>query len=263
MSGDAVAGDKLVRAEHADFAYGAASEPALADVSLRLGGGELVILLGPNGGGKTTLFRALTGELAARSGTLDVNAPLAYLPQRDTSRVDFPVSALDVVLMGTISERRFWSRARRVERERAMAALDRVGLADQASRTYGELSGGQRRRVLLARTIVGGAQIVALDEPLAGVDPQSAKVIRAALAELAAEGRLVIEASHDIEHARGADRVICLAGRVVADGSPGAVLTDEVLRATYAAELALIRDSEGRPVLAAPESCGHDHGAEG
>lgn len=234
-----VNGDILVRAEHAEIAYGSAA-PVLSDISLALPAGELVILLGPNGGGKTTLFRALTGEIAARSGLIGAAAAVSYLSQHDRSRVDFPVSALDVVLMGTLAERRVWSRPSRAQRDRALAALEQVGLREQWDRTYGELSGGQRRRVLLARTIVGGAPVVLLDEPLAGVDPQSASAIATTLSELADDGRLVIEASHDIERARSADRVICLAGRVLADGPPAAVLTADVLRETYADELGWI-----------------------
>ena len=253
-----MSGRQVVLAQGATLAYDS-GESALTDLSVALPTGELVILLGPNGGGKTTFFRALVGELQPVSGSFAVSENVAYLPQHDGSRIDFPVSALDVVLMGTLSERRFWQRARRADKQRALAALERVGLAASSDRTYGELSGGQRRRVLLARTIVGGAQVVALDEPLAGVDPSSADVIRATLASLRDEGRLVIEASHDIDHARIADRVICLNGRVVADGSPGEVLTDAVLRETYAADLAVITGADGQPLLATTDNCGHDH----
>lgn len=230
----------LVTASDASFAYPGATSPALSDVSLDLPGSELVILLGPNGGGKTTLFRGLTGELAPAAGTLKVHAPVSYLPQHDRSRTDFPVSALDVTLMGTLAERPPWRRPGRTERSRAREALSRVGLADRADTSFGELSGGQRRRVLLARTIVQDSPIVLLDEPLAGVDPASAEVIDAALRGLRDDGRLVIVASHDIEQARRADRVVCLNGRVVAAGPPGDALSPSVLQETYAAELTLL-----------------------
>lgn len=253
-------GSVLVRAENLTLSH-PGGPPVLSDVSLELASGEHVVLLGPNGGGKTTLIRALAGELGGERGTLRVAAPVALLPQRDASRTDFPVSALDVVLMGTLSERRFWVRPRRSERERAVAALAEVGLAGFADRSYGELSGGQRRRVLLARTIVGRADVLLLDEPMAGVDPQSSVAIGNALREVAARGRLVIEASHDIEYARAADRVICLAGRVVADGAPREVLTDSVLRQTYAGELTMLPADDGE-LIAVPGGCGHDHGDE-
>lgn len=230
----------LVEARAAALEYPGAGEPSLAELTLALSGGELVIVLGPNGGGKTTLFRGLTGELRPAAGELTVRAAAAYLPQDDLSRGDFPVTARDVVLMGTLSERRPWRRARRAERARADAALAAVELADRRDTSYGELSGGQRRRVLLARTIVQRAPIVLLDEPLAGVDPASAAAIERALEALRDEGRLVVVASHDIEHAKRADRVLCVNRRLIAAGKPGEVLTAATLRETYATELTLL-----------------------
>lgn len=230
--------------------------PVLADVDLSLPGGELVVVLGPNGGGKTTLFKALVGELQPVAGTLEVDGRIAYLPQYDGSRLDFPVSVLDVVSMGTLGERRPWQRGGRAVRARATAALERVGLAKRARDAYGELSGGQRRRVLLARTIVQQAEVIALDEPLAGVDPGSAEVIRGTLESLRDEGRLVLVASHDVEHARAADRALCINGRVVADGAPGTALTDDALRETYAADLTIVTSADGTPIFAAAE---HHH----
>jgi manganese/iron transport system ATP-binding protein/manganese/zinc/iron transport system ATP- binding protein len=245
----------LITAERATLAYenGAA---VVSDLTLNLPAGELVIVLGPNGGGKTTLFKALTGEVRVICGALSVKGSIAYLPQYDASQIDFPVSVLDVVLMGTLRERRFWKRAGRGERTRAVSALERVGLADRKDDLYGELSGGQRRRVLLARTIVQDAAIIALDEPLAGVDVASAEVIREALLGIRDEGRLVLVASHDVEHARQADRVLCVNGRVLACGEPGAALTDDVLMDTYAADLTVVTSADGTPLFAAAE---HHH----
>ncbi|MFY9265399.1 MAG: metal ABC transporter ATP-binding protein [Solirubrobacterales bacterium] len=235
----------LISARGVDLAYEAGGEPALTGVDLELPAGELVILLGPNGGGKTTLLRGLLGEIIVSAGSLGVGAPVAYLPQHDVSRTDFPVSALEVVLMGTLAERRLWQRPRRSDRLRARDALDRVGLRERAGAAYGELSGGQRRRVLLARTIVRDTPVILLDEPLAGVDPVSADVINNTLGALRDTGRLVLVASHDIEQARRADRVLCLNGRLVAVGAPAEVLTEPLLRETYAADLTLIPTTDG------------------
>ncbi len=244
----------LITAHRASIGYPGAGA-VLNDVDLDLPGGLFAVVLGPNGGGKTTLFRAMTGALRPLTGTLDVNAAIAYLPQHDGSRIDFPVSALDVVLMGTLAERKVWSRRSKDRRRRALEALGRVGLSERADDTYGELSGGQRRRVLLARTIVSGAPIVLLDEPLAGVDPASALEIRATLGSLRDEGRLVIEASHDIEHARSADRVLCINHRVVVDGPPSVVLTEAALRETYAHDIAVIGDD----TIITTDCCGENH----
>ena len=120
--------------------------PALRDVTFAAAAGQSVCVLGPNGGGKTTLFRALLGELRPAAGTLRVAGRPAYLAQTERTRLDFPVSALDVALMGTLAGGRWWRPPRREARERAERALARVGLADRARVPFGELSGGERRR---------------------------------------------------------------------------------------------------------------------
>lgn len=236
--------------------YGA-DDLAITDADLELHAGELVVVLGPNGGGKTTLFKALTSELGLRAGSLKVDGEIAYLPQYDESRADFPVSVIDVVEMGAIRERRFWWSARREIHERATTALEQVGLAELRDENYGELSGGQRRRVLLARTIIQDSEIVILDEPLAGVDPASAEAIQQTLRQLRDSGKLVLVASHSIDDARAADRVLCLNRRIVADGDPALVLTDTALRNTYAADLTVVTGADGLPIFAATE---HHHG---
>lgn len=249
----------LVRATGLAVGYDG-DAPVLEGVDLELDGGQTVVVLGPNGGGKTTLLKTIIGELVPTAGDLDVSGEVAYLPQYDSSRLDFPVTALDVVAMGTLAERKPWRRGGRSVRDRSLAALDRVGLKNRAKGSFGALSGGQRRRVLLARTIVQQSEIVALDEPLAGVDPASADVIRGVLDELAGEGRLVLVTSHDLEHARASNRVLCVNGELIADGDPAVVLTDDALRRTYAAELTIVTSADGTPIFAAAEHHHHhDH----
>ena len=217
---------------------------AIADVAFALEPGTIAAVLGPNGGGKTTLFRALLGELPLRRGTVELAARPAYVPQTDRTRHDFPVSALDVVLMGAYARTPAWRRVARADRDAAKATLDRVGLADRARRHFGSLSGGQRQRVLIARALLQDSRVILLDEPLSGVDATSAARIEELFAQLRAEGRVLLVATHDVEQARRWDQVICLHGRQIAFGAPATTLTTDVLRRTYGDELVILPGGE-------------------
>ena len=205
----------------------------LDGVSFELRGGERIGVLGPNGGGKSTLFRVLLGELEPARGSVGSHGRCAFVPQTERSRLDYPVTALDVALMGTLSSRPWWRPLRRPDRAFALQALARVGLADRADEQFGELSGGQRQRVLVARALVQDAPILLLDEPFTGVDRPSAELLTDLLDALAAEGRGLLIATHDVEQVRAWDRVLCLNRRAVAFGPPAAVLTRDVLEETY------------------------------
>jgi ABC-type Mn2+/Zn2+ transport system ATPase subunit len=216
----------------------------LSGISFELEPGTIAAVLGPNGGGKTTLFRALLGELPVRRGVVELEGRAAYVPQTDRTRLDFPVSALDVVLMGAYARTPPWRRVARTDRDAARAALDRVGLADRARRRFGALSGGQRQRVLIARALLQDSPVLLLDEPLSGVDAASATRIESTFDELRAEGRVLLVATHDVEQARHWDRVVCLNGEQVAFGAPDVVLTTDVLRRTYGPELVVLEGGE-------------------
>ncbi len=228
--------------------YGGAHD-AISGVSLTAAAGERIAVLGPNGGGKTTLFRVLTGELPHR-GSVRQAGRAAIVPQTERSRLDFPVSALDVVLMGTIAGRPWWRRAGRRERAAARAALAAVGLEDRAGASFGALSGGQRQRVLIARALVQDARVLLLDEPFTGLDAPSAERLEALTGALAAEGRAILIATHDLEQARGWERVLCLNRRAIACGTPEAVLTPEAVAATYGGSLVRV-DGGGLVILPA------------
>jgi ABC-type Mn2+/Zn2+ transport system ATPase subunit len=244
-----------VRAEHLGGGYGTGVE-RLSDVTFSLEPGRIAAVLGPNGGGKTTLFRALLGELPVRHGVVELAGRPAYVPQTDRTRLDFPVSALDVALMGAYRRLRPWQRLGRGERDLALSALDRVGLSDRAGTRFGALSGGQRQRVLIARALLQDAPVLLLDEPLSGVDATSAARIEDVFAGLRSEGRALLIATHDVEHARRWDAVLCLNRRQVAYGDPAEVLGPEVLQATYGAELIVLGEG-GRAV--AIDHHGHEH----
>jgi ABC-type Mn2+/Zn2+ transport system ATPase subunit len=245
----------ILRADHLAAGYG--GPPALEDVTFTAQAGQRIAVLGPNGGGKTTLFRTLLGELRPVAGSLVRPPRLGVVPQTERSRLDFPVSALDVALMGTLSTLPWWRRPSRADRTRARHALADVGLADRADRTFGDLSGGQRQRVLVARALVQDAPVLLLDEPYVGLDTPSVALLDDLLERLTREGRALLIATHDVDQARGWERVLCLNRRQIAFGAPAETLTRETLELTYGAELV---DVTGERCVLPAHHHDHDHG---
>ncbi len=238
-----------------DLAVGYGGRPVLHGLDFAVVPGERVGVLGPNGGGKSTLFRAVLGQLEPLAGTLEVAGRVGVLPQTERSRLDYPVSALDVAVMGTLSRLPWWRRPGRSERRAALAALERVGLADRAGDRFGELSGGQRQRVLLARALVQQARLLLLDEPFSGMDAPSVARTLELIDELAADGHALLIATHDVDQARAWDRVLCLNRHQVAYGRPDAVLTRGVVEETYGGQIVEVPGGS-RGILPAHH---HDH----
>jgi len=181
----------------------------LSAVNLELAAGEILPLVGPNGAGKTTLLKTLVGILPKLGGEAkfaSTKGPVVvgYVPQNEIFDPIFPLRALDVVLMGTYQARPWWRMVGAKEQERALVALDRVGLTGEVTRrSFFHLSGGQRQRVLIARAIVAEAQILFLDEPLVGVDHASEGAIIELLDTLRAEvGLTIVLVTHHLEWVR-------------------------------------------------------------
>jgi ABC-type Mn2+/Zn2+ transport system ATPase subunit len=241
--------EALARTRELAAGYGRGA--AIEDVTFEVDAGERVALLGPNGGGKTTLLRVLLGELRPMWGTIEVRAQGATVPQTERSRLDFPVSALDVALMGALPRLPWWGRPGAADRQAAHAALERVGVGERAGDTFGELSGGQRQRVLIARGLVQDARLLLLDEPFAGLDVPAARGLESLIAELAGEGRGIVIATHDLVQAQRWDLVLCLNRHQIAFGKPDQVLDRDVLEATYAGAIVELPGSDHVGVLPA------------
>lgn len=197
-----------------DICFGYADEDVLHSVTAEIRSGEVVALAGHNGSGKSTLVEILSGVKTPRRGEVRRRGDLALVVQRPAVPDTLPVTAAEVVRMGT------WKRGRRLPRAAARRAvddaLDRVGMADLADRPLSDLSGGQRQRVFLAQGIVRAPDILLLDEAAAGLDRESAARMQQILVEEAARGAAVCTVTHDDDAVDAADRVIRLdRGRVV------------------------------------------------
>ena len=238
----------LLAIRHAAVAYDRL--PVVEDVDGMVGPGQSVALIGPNGAGKSTLIKAVLGLLPVVRGSIEVlgrspasaRSEVAYVPQADTLDPEFPVSALQVVLMGRYRRIGWVRRASRADRAAARSALEAVGLSERASARFGVLSGGQRQRVLLARAIAQEPRLLLLDEPFNGVDAVSQDLLLAALQRLRAEGAAVVMATHDLGLAHLACDEVCLLNRhQVGFGPIGTTLTPELLRATYGGQALALR----------------------
>jgi manganese/iron transport system ATP-binding protein len=234
---------------------------ALEGVSFDVPAGETVAVVGPNGAGKTTLFRAILGAVQPSRGTIEAAAQPAYVPQSDDEELDYPLTALDVVLIGGYRRRPWYRPLGRALRREALDQLARVGLADRAGSQIGELSGGQRQRVLLARALLSQRRLLLLDEPLNGVDATTQEVIVSILSELRAEGRSMLISTHDLAMARRiSTRMLFLNRSVVAYGPADEAFTPDVLRRTFAGSLLVVPGEPGLVEVVDSGSCsGHEH----
>ncbi len=228
------------------------SRPVLRSVSFAVTAGQTVGVIGPNGAGKSTLLKCVLGLIKPDIGSVllfgepisDVRQRVAYVPQIEAVDWDFPVTVLDVVTMGRYGRLRLLQWPGRADREAAMEALGRVGMTEFAGRHIRQLSGGQQRRVFLARALCQGADLLLLDEPFAGVDAATEHAIFDLIDVMAAEGKTLVVVNHDLSVLDRFDALLMLNQRVVAFGPTDAVNTSEHLRATYGGRLAMLEAAD-------------------
>ncbi len=227
-------------------------KPVLWDVDYDAPEGRLVGIIGPNGAGKSTMLKAVLGLVPMATGRVLIygrpyskqRQKIGYVPQRESVDWDFPVNALDVVVMGRYARIGWMRPVTRKHKRAALEALDRVGMADYARRQIAQLSGGQQQRVFLARALVQDAQVYLMDEPFSGVDAATEKAIIRILQELRLGGKTVLVVHHDLQTVpEYFDDVLLLNMRVVAHGPTDDVFTQDNLHKTYGGRLTLLDEA--------------------
>src|SRR5688572_8539541 len=226
-------------------------KPVLWNVDLAVPPGKLVGIIGPNGAGKSTLIKAVMGLVPLSSGWVQVfgkpvdqqRDKVGYVPQRESVDWTFPVTAMDVVLMGRYGSVPWYRRIGRGDRQKAREALEKVGMLPYADRQISNLSGGQQQRVFLARALVQESQVYLMDEPFAGVDAATEAAIVKLLQELREAGKTVLVVNHDLQSAKDYfDMLILINMRLVAFGPTEQVFTPELLQKTYGGRLTILAD---------------------
>src|SRR5574341_107384 len=241
----------IIKFDHASFGF--PGVVALKDITLDIGEGEFVGVIGPNGSGKTTLCRAVLGLMRPLEGSLQIfdcacqelrchhRARIGYLPQKGVLDRDFPITALEAVMMGRYGALGILRRPTKQDRDIALRALENVGLADHRDTALGQLSGGQQQRVLIARALAQQPQVLLRDEPTTGIDITTQHSVLDLVRGLHQDmGLTILLITHDINMIRAhVDRLVLLKTRLYAAGAPDEVLRPDILRQVYGKELVI------------------------
>lgn len=239
---------------------------ALNDASFHLSGGTICALVGVNGSGKSTLFKSIMGFVTPLQGSVRINGEpvrrilkqhlVAYVPQAEEVDWQFPVSVWDVTLMGRYGAMNFLRIPRAADKAAVEQSLRRVSMWDFRDRQIGELSGGQKKRVFLARALAQGGRVIMLDEPFTGVDVKTEESIIALLRELRKEGCIILVSTHNLGSVpEFCDQVVLINRTVLAYGATSEVFTEENLSMTFGGvlrqfqfETSTIQEHDGRNV---------------
>ncbi len=226
-------------------------KPVLYGIDLEVEQGSLVGVLGPNGAGKSTLMKAIMNMIRPNGGFVRIFGKepkdgirrIGYVPQRESVDWDFPVTVMDVVLMGRYGHLGWFRRIRETDRAIASQCLEKVNMLPYADRQIGNLSGGQRQRVFLARALAQESSIYLMDEPFSGVDAVTEKAIVSILRQMQQAGKTLIVVHHDLSSARQYfDQLLLLNMRKVAFGPVEEVFKNDLLQKTYGGRLAVLTE---------------------
>ena len=243
--------ETLVPLEIHDLTVAYHKRPVLWGVDVEVPAGQLVGVIGPNGAGKSTLIKAAMGLLPVSSGWVKVFGQpvkdnlrrVGYVPQRESVDWDFPVSVMDVVLMGRYGHLGLFKRPRKEDREVARECLEKVKMLPYADRQISNLSGGQQQRVFLARALAQESDLYFMDEPFAGVDAATEAAIVTILQELKDQGKTLLVVHHDLPTAKTYfDSLLLLNMRVVAFGPTEEVFNYDLLQSTYGGRLTILSE---------------------
>ncbi len=217
-------------------------EHVLEDINLSIPKGKLVAIIGPNGAGKTTLMKSILRIIKPQKGEVifptlnhkEWNNGISYVPQSGSVDWDFPITVLEVVMMGRYGYLGWLKRCGKNEKKLAMEMLEKVGMKEFHNRQIGQLSGGQQQRVFIARALVQKAEIYLLDEPFKGVDVQTEEIIVGLLKELRNQGKTVMVVHHNLDTVEAYfDWSILINKRIIASGPVRDTFNHENLHAAY------------------------------
>ncbi|MFM7773158.1 MAG: metal ABC transporter ATP-binding protein [Acidimicrobiaceae bacterium] len=223
------------------LAVGYSKYPIVSDISLGMQSGELLILIGTNGSGKSTILKTLAGLLQPINGDLEIlgaatgSLPkrVAYLPQHPVSTHTLPLRVRDVVAMGRFAHLGLFKKPTAHDNQIVESSMHLTGIESQANDPIRDLSGGQQQRTHLAQVLTRQAEVLLLDEPTAGLDINGRKLVADLIASERARGVTVVMATHELQDAENANTVMLLAQRVVSIGAPEVALRDEYLRECF------------------------------
>jgi zinc transport system ATP-binding protein len=235
---NSIAPEKLIEVEKMSFAYN--NDPVIEDAGFSIMRNDVITVLGPNGGGKTTLLKLLMGRLKPQQGRIVVNSEksgiFGYVPQYSNLDSSYPITVFEVVLSGRIRNFGFYSRE---DKAAAQQSLVSVGLSGIESRSFFELSGGQRQRVLIARALAPDPEILILDEPTASIDADAEKHLNNLLLKLSVDHTIIL-VTHDLGFVNDfTNRVLCV-NRTVRE-HPVDELDDELITAAYGSRVKVVR----------------------